>query len=216
MSGGATRSVSLSKPRGGPSCKYYNTGWSGLVTERPSRYTSKDHTGSVGVDGQLPALLHGLSSAFLPQKGASACDGQHDYQGQWKRVFPLPFFALMDQLVANLSAASLLHSIPDQHKAVKPPSLLTFFPPGASSPERTGFQIAALRGSGSNVLRSLGPGGCQLADRAHELTARINLEAFGPLHRASLVDARQSYRNLFGLICCQRLSLCSVTLHQPQ
>ncbi|MEW8689323.1 MAG: hypothetical protein AB2556_26165 [Candidatus Thiodiazotropha sp.] len=47
----------------------------------------------------------------------------------------------------------------------------------------------------------------QRADRAHELTAGANLEQFGPPQWASPVDARQSFSNLFGFFCDQRLSL---------
>ena len=49
VSNGTTSSSSRTKPRCGASspCRWYNTVSSGLVTERSSRYTSRDHTGSV-------------------------------------------------------------------------------------------------------------------------------------------------------------------------
>ena len=40
-----------------------------------------------------------------------------------------------------------------------------------------------------------------LADRAHELTPRVNLDQFRPLQRTSPTDARQSFSNLFSLLC---------------
>ena len=47
----------------------------------------------------------------------------------------------------------------------------------------------------------------QLADRAHELTAGVNLEKFRPLQWPPSVDPRQSIGNLCGGLASQRLSL---------
>ena len=45
----------------------------------------------------------------------------------------------------------------------------------------------------------------QLIDRANELAPGVDLVQFWPLQRASSVDARQSFYNLFSLFCSQRL-----------
>ena len=180
MSDGTTSSSSRTKPRCGASlpCRSYNTGSSGLVTESPSRYTSRDHTGSEeGFCVSVLALM--ASEVFLPVSRVTSPFRAATTEGN--RFTHSVDRSLEDSLISCAYWCPKRRSASVRWKRSTMPCLC------GCQPDR--------------VLRQ------QLTDGAHGLAPRVNLKEPRPPKRVPLVNLCKAFGDLCRSLASQGFSL---------